>query len=252
MNPAALACLHVGEAATAVACYNEGVTRSIDIYGGRLPEELPAYDVARAAQIVRLSPSTLRLWAAGDGQHEALFKPAERSPVRLSFQNLIESFVLASMRRVHGVSMQKVRKALRYVGNQLGYARPLIHTSFRTDGVTLFIEQADRLLDVGREGQVALRNVLDASLRRIDWEEDVAVRLYPWVRSTEPELQPKTIVIDPRRGFGKPVIVGTGIEARIVAERYRAGDSITKLAKEYGVTLEKIEDAIRCETREAA
>jgi uncharacterized protein (DUF433 family) len=228
------------------------VPRSLDIYGGRAPEELPAYDVARASQIVRLSPSTLRLWAVGDGEHDALFKPAERSPVRLSFQNLIESFVLASMRRVHGVSMQKVRKALRYVGSQLGYPRPLVHASFRTDGVTLFIQQADRLLDVGRDGQVALRNVLDASLRRIDWEGDVAVRLYPWVRSTEPQNQPKTIVVDPRRGFGKPVIAGTGIEARIVAGRYLAGDSITKLAEEYAVTLEKIEDAIRCETREAA
>jgi uncharacterized protein (DUF433 family) len=42
------------------------------------------------------------------------------------------------------------------------------------------------------------------------------------------------------------------IEARIVAERYRAGESIVVLAKDYGVDLEQVEDAIRCETREAA
>jgi hypothetical protein len=57
----------------------------VDIYDGRTPEELPAYVLPRAAGIVRLSPSTLRLWAAGDGQHKALFKPATRSPVTLSF-----------------------------------------------------------------------------------------------------------------------------------------------------------------------
>ncbi len=76
-----------------------------------LPEELPTYTAVRAGQIVRLSPSTLRLWACGDGEHAALFAPALSSPLTLSFSNLVESFVLASMRRVHGVSMQRVRKA---------------------------------------------------------------------------------------------------------------------------------------------
>jgi uncharacterized protein (DUF433 family) len=97
-----------------------------------------------------------------------------------------------------------------------------------------------------------LREVLDASLRRIDWEGDFAARLYPWVRAGDRVHQPKTIVVDPRRGFGQPVISGTGIEARIVAGRYRAGESIAALAEDYGVQLEQIEDAIRCETREAA
>jgi len=224
----------------------------VDIYDSRAPEELPAYALPRAASIVHLSPSTLRLWAVGDGQHRALFKPATRAPLTLSFSNLIEAFVLASMRRVHGISMQRVRKALRFVGDELGYARPLIHTSFRTDGMSLFVQHADRLLNVSAEGQAVLREVLDASLARIDWEGDLATRLYPWVRGIGLANQPRTIVVDPRRGFGQPVIAGTGIEARIVAERYRAGESVRLLAKDYGVETEKIEDAIRCEMREAA
>ncbi len=65
-----------------------------------LPEELPTYTAVRAGQIVRLSPSTLRLWACGDGEHAALFAPALSAPLTLSFSNLVESFVLASMRRV--------------------------------------------------------------------------------------------------------------------------------------------------------
>jgi hypothetical protein len=50
----------------------------------------------------------------------------------------------------------------------------------------------------------------------------------------------------------QPTIAGTGIEARIVAQRHRAGESIAELVKDYRVDLEHIEDAIRCETREAA
>jgi hypothetical protein len=151
--------------------------------GAESPEELPAYTAARAAQIVRLSPSTLRLWARGDGEHAALFTPAQHSPLTLSFSNLVESFVLASMRRVHGISMQRVRKALKFVGRELGVERPLIHAQFRTHGVRLFVDHTDRLLDVTSPEQALLREVLDASLDRIGWGHDVAECLYPWVRA---------------------------------------------------------------------
>jgi len=228
------------------------VAKTLHTHGSRQPEELPAYTAVRAAQIVRLSPSTLRLWACGDGEHKALFRPAEPTPLTLSFNNLVESFVLASMRRVHGVSMQKVRKALRFIGDRLRVERPLIHARFRTDGVRLFVQEADRLLDVSSAGQALLRDVLDESLARIEWGGDVAERLYPWVRADLRTPQPKSIVVDPRRGFGQPVIAGTGVQARIVTERHRAGESILDLAKDYGLEVEQIEDAIRCETREAA
>lgn len=218
----------------------------------RALEELSAYAIPRAAQIVRLSPSTLRLWAIGDGAHRPLFVVSSRRPPLLSFSNLTEAFVLASMRRVHGISMQKVRRALLFVGRELGYERPLIHAKFKTDGVRLFAEHAGHLLDVSATGQATLRELLDASLRRIEWEHDFPVRLYPWVRAETDTSQPKTIVVDPRRGFGQPIIAGTGIEARIVAQRHRAGESIAELARDYRVDLEQIEDAIRCETREAA
>jgi uncharacterized protein (DUF433 family) len=216
------------------------------------PEELPAYTAARAAQIVRLSPSTLRFWACGDGEHAALFAPALESPLTLSFSNLVESFVLASMRRVHGVSMQRVRKALSFVGKKLGIQRPLIHTRFRTDGVNLFVQQADQLFEAASPGQALLRDILEASLERIEWGSEIAARLYPWVRADLRGKQPKSIVIDPHRGFGQPIIAGTGIETRIVTERYRAGESVAELAQDYRLDSEQIEDAIRCETSEAA
>jgi uncharacterized protein (DUF433 family) len=38
----------------------------------------------------------------------------------------------------------------------------------------------------------------------------------------------------------------------VIAQRYLAGDSIKRLAADYGVPVQGIEDAIRCETRAAA
>ena len=114
----------------------------------------------------------------------------------------------------------------------------------------LFVDHAGELLDVTSPEQALLREVLDASLERIEWGRDVAERLYPWVRADL--AGPKSIVIDPRRGFGQPIIAGTGIEARIVTERYRAGESVAELAQDYRLDPGQIEDAIRCETSEAA
>jgi uncharacterized protein (DUF433 family) len=163
---------------------------------------------------------------------------------------LVESFVFASMRRVHGITMQRVPKALKFVGRELGMRRPLVHAQFRTDGVRLFVERADELLDATSPGQTLLREVLDASLERIGWGHEIAERTVPvGARRSD---RTKSIVIDPRRGFGQPSIAGTGVQAKIVAERYRAGESILELAKDYHLDLVQIEDAIRCETSEAA
>ena len=53
---------------------------------------------------------------------------------------------------------------------------------------------AGKLLDVTSPNQALLREVLDASLERIEWGRDVAERLYPWLRAN---LEgPKSIVID--------------------------------------------------------
>jgi uncharacterized protein (DUF433 family) len=97
-----------------------------------------------------------------------------------------------------------------------------------------------------------LQKTLEASLSRIEWQNDLAARLFPWVREGAHENDPKNIVLDPRLGFGQPVIAGTGIATRVVASRYLAGESVAALATDYRVTTEQAEDAIRCETRDAA
>ena len=61
--------------------------------------------------------------------------------------------------------------------------------------------------------------------------------------------QPKSIVIDPKRGFGKTVVAGTGVATQVIAERHRAGDSVKDLADDYRLALDLIEDAIRFEYR---
>jgi uncharacterized protein (DUF433 family) len=217
------------------------------------PRSAPAYTVAEAAALVRVPVSTLKTWIHGEGASRKglLVLPPSR-PRLLAFSHLVEAFVLAAVRRGHGVALQRVRKAIRYVQRDLHVERPLIHAKFKTDGVDLFVEQWGKLVNASKDGQVAMRGALESSLQRVDWDRNgLAVRLFPLVRSAA-DPQPKSIVIDPERGFGRPTLVGTGIRVEIVVERYRAGESPAELAADYRVPVELIDDAVRSELREAS
>ena len=58
--------------------------------------------------------------------------------------------------------------------------------------------------------------------------------------------------MDPRVQFGRPCLLGTGVPTDVIAERYKAGESIESLVEDYGQAREHIEEAIRYELPLAA
>lgn len=228
----------------------------------RDPRELPAYRVPEAAHYLRIPVTTLRAWvsgqqyvtAAGRSRHFApVIALPPGTPPRLSFLNLVEAHVLDAIRREHEIPLQKVRPALAYLRQLVpSSAHPLADQRFETDGVDLFIQHVGELLVITREGQLAMRQVLDGYLRRVERDAEGAVaRLYPFTRKRDLQ-EPRAIVIDPGVAFGRPVIVGSGVPTAVVAERYKAGESVADLADDYGRTRLEIEEAIRCELALAA
>jgi len=222
--------------------------------------ELPAYTLSEAAHYLRIPRSTLRAWAAGQTYRTngftRSFKPIIALPDRhvllLSFINLVEAHVLDALRREHDVPLQKVRRAISYLSRHLVSSHPLADHRFATDGVDLFIGQYGQLVNLSQSGQLAMRKVLESYLRRVEWDESGGVaRLYPFTRKRTPD-EPRAIVIDPRISFGRPVLVGSGIPTAVIAERYKAGESVDDLADDYGRKRLEIEEAIRCELDERA
>ncbi len=55
------------------------------------------------------------------------------------------------------------------------------------------------------------------------------------------------MMIDPRVTFDRPVLAGTGIPTAVLADRYKAGESMGDLADDYECERDLIEEAIRCE-----
>jgi uncharacterized protein (DUF433 family) len=208
----------------------------------QIPEALnrPLYPLTEVGQYARVPSSTVRTWVGAKG----LIMPAARQPATLSFANLVEVFVLAAIRRRHGVSMPKVRRAVRYVSEQMGVERPLIYQDFRTDGVDLFVDRLGQLENASRHGQLALRAAMNSRLERVEWARGLAARIFPFSRSDE-RTDPRLIVISPEFGFGQPILAGTGVRVSIIRDRFRAGEAARELADDYGVAIEKIEEAIR-------
>jgi len=226
--------------------------------------DVPAYAVVEAAHYLRVPPSTLRAWCVGQAYRhrgkEGFFKPvivpAQSKPVSLSFSNLIEAYVLAAIRRRFRFSLPSIRDALAFLVKRLGSERPLLEEQFAVHGVDLVVDRLGLIINVTRQpGQIEIPELIRAYLSRIQRDEaGLPRKLYVFTREKAAPDEPRTIAIDPRVAFGRPVIDGTGIPTNVLVERFQGGDDFKKLAADYGTSEEAIQDAIRCEVelREAA
>lgn len=235
-------------------------TRSKDFYQGRDPRDLPAYTIGEAAHYLRIPTPTLRSWVVGrnypvkDG--DRFFSPVISLPDRtkrlLSFTNLVEAHVLDAIRGQHNVRLPKVRKAVLFLERIFATRHPLADQRMETNGRDLFVRKFGQLINISQDGQLAMRELLNAHLQRIDRDSaGLAIRLYPFTRKREPS-EPRYVLIDPYVAFGRPVLTGTGIPTAVIADRYKAGESIDELANDYEQDRARIEEAIRCELAEAA
>lgn len=221
----------------------------------------PAYPFVEAAHYLNMPPSTLRAWCLGQTYHdvrgnEKLFRPLifldGENREGLSFLNLVEAHVLAAIRRTHEISLPKTRCALEFVRTRLKTDRPLLETEFQTNGVDLFVKELGRILNVTRDGQSEISEFLQAHLKRIERDpKGVPIKLFPFTR-TEPTDAPAPVEIDPTVAFGRPVVRGRAVPTAVLADRFKAGESIGTLADDLEIEPETVEDALRCELERAA
>jgi uncharacterized protein (DUF433 family) len=223
----------------------------------------PAYTFTEAAHYLRLPVTTLHAWCIGQDYRT---KQGTKRYIRvirldgsgregLSFLNLVEAHVLSGLRRVHHIPLPKIRRVLDWVSKRLKLSRPLAEARFATDGVTLYVDHIAQLIDADKGGQLAMREVIETYLRRVERDPlGVPVKLYPFTRKEPSADADRTVVIDPAIAFGRPVLAGTRVPTAILADRFKAGDALQELADDYRTTPQAIEEALRCELdrREAA
>ena len=182
----------------------------------------PLYSIPECARYLGLPVSTVRRWVAAPGSNESdddkpLVCAAGSDPTALSFTNLVELFVISSLRRNREPPTRRLLKSVMHLTR--GNDEPERHSHSK----------------------------VDFCINRIEYDGDgLPVRFYPFTRGFGGE-DPKLIAIDPAVKFGRPVIAGTGVRTEVIAHRIKAGEPFPEIADDYLLNMHQIEEAVRYE-----
>ncbi|MDQ3679619.1 MAG: DUF433 domain-containing protein [Actinomycetota bacterium] len=213
----------------------------------------PLYSVAEAARFLDLPPSTFATWVRGRGSSQPIVASLDRrrSEAEIPFFGLVEGMVVAGFRR-SGVSMQHIRKALTILQHEVGLEHALANRALYTEGARILYHHAsmqrdDELLTVVVTGQGVFAPVVEDYLQRIvyapdDWAERLILPI-----TAEPLVE-----ADPHRAFGQPVFIHGGARMEDVIDRFRAGEPMAEVAKDFNLRVEDVEAVIRASLAPAA
>lgn len=104
------------------------------------------------------------------------------------------------------------------------------------------MQYANDELARAHDGQMPAREIIDGYLRYISW--DVADDFPAALRLRQyPDIAP--VIIDPRFGWGAPVLASTKVSVDTVVALWRAGEPLEVVAEEYGLTRDAVEAICR-------
>jgi uncharacterized protein (DUF433 family) len=214
------------------------------------------YTASEAARMVGMSPQTLRRWLLGydharkgeDYRHEQplwrpQYLPGEDDEFLLGFRDLVEARIVNALRGKR-IGLPTIRICLDRAREIVGQDHPFSTSQFKTDGKTIFLEitrglDEPQLIDLKRS-QGVFNRVVSPSLADLDFGPDGAERW--WLLQGK-----KTIVADPDRAFGQPIIAEAGITTARVAQAVEAEGSIARVAQIYEIKPRLIRDALAYE-----
>ncbi|MEZ0132128.1 MULTISPECIES: DUF433 domain-containing protein [Novosphingobium] len=211
-----------------------------------------AYTPLEAARMVGMSPATLRRWLLGYQHHDkaeaALWKPQytpDDEGVLLGFRDLVEARIVNALRG-RRIGLPTIRNCIERARLIIGDERPFSTQEFKTDGRTIFLEITRGLdepvfIDL-RKSQGVFKRVVEPTLQDLDFGPSGAERW--WLLHGK-----KTVVADPARSFGQPILADSGITTARVVEIVEAEGSIEAAAKVYEIRPKLIRDALAYEAR---
>ena len=202
-----------------------------------------------------MQPLTLRRWLYGyDYDHRGA--PCQQPPLwnlqynvehdgqLLGFRDLIEARIVHALRKSR-IGLPTIRLCIERAKEMLGEQHPFSTRAFKSDGKRIFLEitrgvDEPRLYDL-KDKQHVFRDVVVPSLQGLEFGDERAERW--WLEPSR-----KTIVADPMRSFGQPIIHKSGLLTSRVVQEMKAEGSVERVAKLYEVPVGAVRDALRFES----
>lgn len=215
------------------------MSKSVNILGAGI------YTAKDAARLIGTTPAAIRHWLLGGADRQPLWRPhyADLTDGReISFGDLMELRVVVALRAA-GLSLQSIRFAITLAQEKFGLERPLSTRSFKTDGreILLTVAGDEGLVSLSRRsaGQHVYREVVAQSLLDVEFESDHVAR---WLPRTA-----RSIVIDPGRLFGEPVLDRYGIATRTIYEDFLAYGDAKHISAIYEIPVSAVRGGINFE-----
>jgi uncharacterized protein (DUF433 family) len=210
------------------------------------------YTAAEASRLLDLPAARVRRWLGGyrsaGHAHEPLWTvqlPRLDDRLGLGFLDLMQLRVVARIIVETEISLQALRKALLLAQELIHHRHPFATARFRTDGRRLFLEigretNEPELFDVLGK-QYGFHRIIEPSFRDVD----LGVEITRWW----PLGKQRSVVLDPQRSFGAPIVNRSGIPTATLARAAESEGSPREVSRWYPATEREVRDAIAFERR---
>ncbi|RCV49903.1 DUF433 domain-containing protein [Marinitenerispora sediminis] len=205
----------------------------------------PLLTPKEAARHLRIPESTLYGWLNERVEDDPLVhavRQAKRGAPTVPFIAVVECYVLRSLRDL-SLSRQAIRDAAATVRREFGTPYGLATQRIATDGVDIFVHYLDDDEIVrARDGQRPIRDVIDDYLRYIHWDESDG---FPQRLRLRQYSDVAPVIIDPRFGWGTPVLETAKVPVDAIVGLCQAGESLETVAEEFEITSAQAEEVCR-------
>jgi uncharacterized protein (DUF433 family) len=168
------------------------------------------------------------------------------------FAALVEAFVLRSLRNQLHFTKRQISDTVADVRANFGTEFALASRRIATDGIDIFIRHNDGEFARVGDHQVLIRDVVGDYLRYITWAPLRADASYASRLRLPSFGDDAPVVIDPRFGWGAPVVERNKVPVRAVLDLWASGEPLSVVADEYGLSAAEAEEICRVGLKQSA
>ena len=198
------------------------------------------------SNILRIPPGKVRRWINQywDGRLGKEYKKKYSWTVdgskAVGFHTMIEFYTFIMLGEL-GVKTKQSLEAHLELSNYFKIAFPFanqtILENLKTDGKKVFLNYHGAIISLDGTNQINL-DFIEVFFKNLDFDNELlASRFFPLGKD-------KSIIVDPKRQFGHPVLDGTNIYPETIYSMYQAGDSKKLISFAYQIDQKLIDDAI--------